>query len=287
MNVQFLATVFVVTGICASTSLADEVESKIAHIGRLYTGSALTVPRGFAAFAERLGELGWIEGRNLLIESRWAEGHDERLPSLARELVERKVDVIVVAGTASALAAKEATNSIPIVAAAMGDPVASGLANTLARPGSNVTGLSVQQTEGMPGKWLELLKETIPRVRTVAVILGANNPLARIYEKQFPAVARIHGMRVRISRVDQQDALDKLFREARGHAQAAVVLPDTFTMYHRKYITSLALKYGVPVIYGILDFVDAGGWMAYGVDQSALYGAAAVYVDKILRGGVL
>jgi putative ABC transport system substrate-binding protein len=279
-----LAALALAAGTAVSGAEPAQPEGKVARVGRLYTGSAATVPRGFAEFSERLRELGWTEGRNLVIESRWAEGHEERYPALIRDLLERRVDVIVVTGTAAALAAKQATSSVPVVVTGIGDPVVSGLVQTLARPGGNVTGLSVQIAEGMPGKWLELLKEAVPRAAEVAVILNPSYPLATVLEERFAEAGRAQGLKVRFLRVDREDALDRVFRQARGQAQAAAVVPEIFTMYHRKRITALAAEYRLPTIYGLPDFADVGGLMAYGVDQTAFYRGAAVYVDKILRG---
>jgi len=270
--------------IVAYAAVAAESEGKLARVGRVYTGAPSTTPRGFAAFAERLRELGWTEGHNLVIESRWAEGRDERFPLLIRELIERKVDVIVVTGTAAAVAAKQTTSTVPIVVAGMGDPVASGLVQTLARPGGNLTGFSVQNAEGMPGKWLELLKEGVPRVVDVAVMFNPNNPLAAVYEKRFKEAASAQGLRIRFLPMAREGELDRLFRQAREQVQAAIVVPEAFTMYHRRSIAGLAARYRLPTIYGLLEFVDVGGFMAYGVDMTTLWQGTAVYVDKILRG---
>jgi putative ABC transport system substrate-binding protein len=275
-------TVGVLTSV-PSASAAD-TERAVARVGRVYTGSPSTVPRGFSTFSERLRELGWEEGRNLVIETRWGEGREERFPALIHDLIERRVDVIVVTGTAAAVAAKQATNSIPIVVSGMADPVAAGLAESIARPGGNLTGLSIQNTEGLPGKWLELLKETVPRLATVAVIFNSNNPLAGLFQKRLEAAARAQNLKLRFLPVAREDALDDEFARARRQSHAAVVVPDGFTMYHRKQITALATKRRLPTVYGLLDFADAGGLMAYGVDQTVLYEGAAVYVDKILRG---
>jgi putative ABC transport system substrate-binding protein len=282
---RIMVAIGVVT--CVPGASAADPEVAVARVGRVYTGSPSTVPRGFSTFSERLQELGWAEGRNLIIETRWGEGRDERFPALIHDLIERRVDVIVVTGTAAAVAAKQATNSIPIVVAGMGDPVAAGLAESIARPGGNLTGLSVQNTEGLPGKWLELLKETVSRlatVATVAVIFNSNNPLAGVYEKRLQAAARAQNLKLRFLPVGREDALDDAFARARRQSHAAVVVPDGFTMYHRKQITALAAKRRLPTVYGLLDFADVGGLMAYGVDQTVLYQGAAVYVDKILRG---
>jgi putative ABC transport system substrate-binding protein len=270
--------------IAALTAGAVGADDKVARVGRVYTGAPSTTTRGFGAFTERLRELGWIEGRNLVIESRWAEGRDERFPALIRELIERQVDVIVITGTAGAVAAKQTTSTVPIVVAGMGDPVASGLVQTLARPGGNVTGFSVQNAEGMPGKWLELLKGVVPRVADVAVLLNSNNPLAAVYEKRFKEAASAQGLKIRFLPIAREEVLEGVFRQAREQAQAAVVVPEAFTMYHRSKIASLAAKYRLPTIYGLLEFADVGGFMAYGVDMSVVWRGTAVYVDKILRG---
>lgn len=274
----------VAISIAAPTAVAADSESKLARVGRVYTGAPDTTPRGFGAFTEHLRELGWTEGRNLVIESRWAEGRDERFPALIRELIDRQVDVIVVTGTAAAVAAKQTTSTVPIVVAGMGDPVASGLVQTLARPGGNLTGFSVQNAEGMPGKWLELLKEGVPRVADVAVMLNPNNPLAAVYEKRFKEAANAQSLRIRFLPMTREGELDRVFRQAREQVQAAIVVPEAFTMYHRRSITGLAAKYRLPTIYGLLEFVDVGGFMAYGVDMTVLWRGTAVYVDKILRG---
>ena len=274
----------VIIAIAAPTAVAVELEGKIARVGRVYTGAPSTTTRGFGAFTERLRELGWIEGRNLVIESRWAEGRDERFPGLIRDLIERKVDVIVITGTAGAVAAKQTTRTVPIVVAGMGDPVASGLVQTLARPGGNLTGFSVQNAEGMPGKWLELLKGSVPRVTDVAVLLNSKNPLAAVYEKRFKEAASAQGLKIRFLPIAREEELDRVFRQAREQAHAAVVVPEAFTMYHRSQITRLAAKYRLPTIYGLLEFADVGGFMAYGVDMSVVWQGTAVYVDKILRG---
>jgi ABC-type uncharacterized transport system substrate-binding protein len=275
-------TIGVVTPVPSASG--DDPASSVARVGRVYTGSPSTVPRGFSTFSERLQELGWAEGRNLVFETRWAEGRDERFPALMRDLIEARVHVIMVTGTAAGVAAKQATTSIPIAVAGTGDPVTAGLVESLARPGGNVTGLSVQNTEGMPGKWLEILKEAVPRLSTVAVIVSPSNPLAGVYEKRFQAAARAQNLKVRFLPVNREDALDDTFARASRHAQAALVVPDVFTMYHRKQITMLAAKRRLPTMYGLLDFVDVGGLIAYGVDMTVLYQGAAVYVDKILRG---
>jgi len=172
-------------------SLAHTAEpaQKVVRLGFVHSQSPSTTNRGLSGFWERLGELGWVRGRNLVVEERWAEGHIERLPALMADLVGLKVDVIVTYSTPAAVAAKGATTTIPIVVASMGDPVGTGVATSLAHPGGNLTGLSLQMTEGIPGKWLELLQETVPRLVTVAVIGNPDTPLFGLVRRPLEAAA--------------------------------------------------------------------------------------------------
>lgn len=176
---------------------AVEPAQRVMRLGFVGAQSPSALARGDAAFFKRLGELGWIEGRNLTVERRWAEGHLDRLPALMADVVNGKVDVIVTASTPAAVAAKDATSTVPIVIASMGDPVASGVAASLARPGGNVTGLSLGWTEGIPGKWLELLQEFVPRLTTVAVIGNPDSSLVRLLQKPLDAAAATRGVRLR------------------------------------------------------------------------------------------
>src|SRR5215467_206680 len=157
-------------------SRAAEPAERFAHVGFVAPGSPSSIPRGSKALWERLRELGWVEGQNFVVDARWGEGRAERLPGLIAELIGSKIDVLVTYGTQAALTAKNATSTVPIVATAMGEPLRTGLATNLARPGGNLTGLSLAWGEGVGGKWLELLQETVPRLTTVAVIAVPNNP---------------------------------------------------------------------------------------------------------------
>jgi putative ABC transport system substrate-binding protein len=239
---------------------------------------------GRSQFWERLRELGYIDGQNLVIEARWAEGRYDQLPALMAEVLERKVDVLVTYGTEAAVAAKNATSTIPIVVAAMGDPIRSGVAASLARPGGNLTGLSMGFAEGMAGKWLELLQEMVPRLSTVAVIANPDNPIARDLAKELEAIAPRRGLKLRLIEVREAGALDRAFEQAGRKAQAVLVLPDPMVAAHRGQVTALAAKYRLPTMYYLRDYVDAGGLMAYGPDLAVLYRRAADYVDKILKG---
>jgi putative ABC transport system substrate-binding protein len=263
---------------------AAEPAQKVARVGFVGSESPSTVSRNNAAFWERLRELGWVEGRNLIVERRWAEGRIDRLPALMADVVNRKVDVLVTASTPAAVAAKNATSTVPIVVASMGDPVASGVAVSLARPGGNVTGLSLGWTEGIPGKLLELLQETIPRLTTVAVIGNPDSSLVRLLPKPLDAAAAARGMRLRYIDVREPEGLERAFEQARQKAKAAIVLPDPLTLQHRQEVTSLAAKYQLPTMYGLLEFVEAGGLIAYAPDHVAMFRRAADYVDRILKG---
>jgi putative ABC transport system substrate-binding protein len=236
------------------------------------------------AFWERLRELGWIKGENLVVEERWADGHLERLPDLMTEVVRAKVDIIVTYNTASAIAAKKATNTIPIVDATMGDPVQVGLAASLARPGGNLTGLSMAYGEGIPGKFLELLQDAVPSLSSVAVIANPTYPTSPPILKALSSSAQTRRLKLQIIEVRSPESLDNAFEQARRQARAVVVLPEPMTTAHRERVTALATKYRLPAIYGLRDFVDAGGLMAYSPDLAAMFRRAADYADKILRG---
>jgi len=263
---------------------AAEPASTIARVGVVYPGSPASAPRGVAVFWERLNELGWTEGRNLAIEARWAEGRIDRLPALMHEVIGRRVDVIVTYTTPAALAARSATKTIPIVVAAMSDPVGAGVAASLARPGGNLTGLSSEIEEDLSGKWLELLQEVVPHLSTVAVISNPDSLFSRNMAEHLKALAPARGLKLRVIDVREPSALDNAFQQARRRAQAVIVLPDPLTMHHRWQIASLAAKYRLPDMHGLVDHMDAGALMAYGPDLTVLWERAAVYVDKILRG---
>jgi putative ABC transport system substrate-binding protein len=257
---------------------------KVARIGFVGAESSQTTVRAFVAFREHLGELGWIEGKNLVIEQRWAGGRSDRLPGLMAEVIGSKVDVLVTYSTPGAIAARDATNTVPIVVASMGEPVASGVADSLARPGRNLTGLSMAWGEGIPGKWLELLHETIPQLSTVAVIANPDNPFNRDMVKELATAAPASGVKLQVIQVRTPDELDGAFQQIRGRVQAVLVLPDPLTLQNRRRITALAAKHRLPDMYPLLDFMDSGGLMAYGIDLAVMFRRASEYVDKILKG---
>jgi putative ABC transport system substrate-binding protein len=231
-----------------------------------------------------LRDLGYVEGQSIVIEYRYAEGRPDRLPVLSAELVRLKGDVLVTAGRPAIRAAKEATTSIPIVMAISGDAVATGLVASLARPGANLTGLSILAPE-LTGKRLQLLKETVPKVSRVAVLWNPTNPDSQLNWKAAQAAGQ--ALRVTLQSLEARDAND--FEAAfatmkREHADGLFVLGDPLTVGNQVRIADLALKYRLPGICFWRQFVDAGGLMSYGPSFGDMFRRAAVYVDKILKG---
>jgi len=264
-------------------AFAVEPAQKVVRLGFVDQQFPSTVG-DITQFWQRLRELGWVEGQNLVVERRWAEGHAERLPELMNEMVADKVDVIVTYSTPAAIAAKNATRTIPIVAVAMGDPISSGLAASLARPGGNLTGQSMGYGAGVEGKWLELLQETVPRLSTVAVIENPGNPAVRDQAKALKAFAPTRGLKLRFIDVREPDVFPNAFKQARREAQAVLVLADPLTTANRTQITALAAEHRLPAMYTLHPFMDAGGLIAYAPDMAVMFRRAADYVDKIVKG---
>jgi putative ABC transport system substrate-binding protein len=261
-----------------------ETAERTARVGFVDPASQQTTISGIAPFWDRLRELGWIEGRNLTVESRWADSQIDRLPGLMNDVLSHKVDVLVTYGTSAALAAKNATGTVPVVVAAMGDPVGTGIASNLSRPGGNVTGISLQWGEDLSGKWLELLQEVLPKVSTIAVIANPESPVVRKITKDLEAVASRRGLKLHFENVRDVAGLPGAFKRARQAAQAALVLPDPFTVSARREITGLAASQRLPTLYVLQEFMETGGMMAYSVDNRIVFRRAAEYVDKILKG---
>jgi putative ABC transport system substrate-binding protein len=263
---------------------AAEPGGRVVRLGFVGPGSPSTDPRGIAAFKERLRELGYVEGQNLVIEARWADSQFDQLPELMAEVIAQEIDVLVTYSTMPALAAMKATSTIPIVVAVMAEPLRTGLATNLARPTGNLTGLSMGWAEGIGGKWLELLHEAVPGISTVAVIANTDNPVERDMTTELKAVAPTRRLKLRIIDAPDPKALDRAFEQARRQAQAVLMVPDPRFLAQHKKIVALAARHRLPTIYGLREFVDAGGLMAYGPDRVAMFRRAADYVDKILRG---
>jgi putative ABC transport system substrate-binding protein len=236
------------------------------------------------AFRHGLRELGYVEEKNIHVEYRYAEGSAERLPELAVELVRLKVDIIVTSCVPGVRAAKNASKNIPIVIASAADPVASGLVASLARPGENVTGLSLLAPE-IGGKRLEIIKETLPKVGRVGILLNTANPYHRKLFNELEATARslalqAHALEVRNAN-DFEGAFSTAIKERSG---AVAMLEDPLLFINREAIVELAGKNRLPAMYPEQDFVQAGGFMSYGANAADLYRRAAIYVDKILKG---
>ena len=243
-----------------------------------------TYSQWVAAFVQRLRELAWIDGRNLAIEYRWAEGRNERYAEAAAELVRLKVDVIVTAATPATLAAKQATSAIPIVFVAAGDPVGSGLVASLARPGGNVTGLSVQAPD-LVGKRLELLREVVPGLHRLAIMGNVGNPSTVLELGEVQAVAGTLGLEVDTLEIRGAQDIAPAFEALKGHADDALyVCIDPLVNTHRVRVNTLALAARLPTMHMSREGVEGGGLMSYGANIPDLFRRAGDYVDKILRG---
>jgi putative tryptophan/tyrosine transport system substrate-binding protein len=282
---EFIGTL---AGGLLAAPLAAEAQqaAKIARIGYL-AGNLAAAPRLEEALRQGLRDLGYVEGRNLVIEYRDAEGKVDRLPALAAELVALKVDVIVAPNTPQALAAKRATRTLPIVFCFVADPVASGLVTSLARPGGNVTGLS-SLTPELVGKRLELLKQAVPGVSRVAVLWQPGFQGERTEKdmlKGADVAARALGVRLQFVEAQGPADIDRAFSDmTRAHAGAVTVIGSTMIIGERRRLVDLAAKNRLPAVYARREYVDAGGLMSYGSNIADLFRRAATYVDKILKG---
>jgi putative ABC transport system substrate-binding protein len=253
-------------------------------IGFLSGGSSAPYAPLVAAFHQGLSETGYVEGKNVTIEYRWAEGHYDRLPALAADLVGHKVDVIAaLGGTPSALAAKNATSTIPIVFSS-GDPVEQGLVASLARPGGNLTGFSILAAELMP-KQLELLSELVPQAGMIALLVNPNNPGTERQIREVQEAARAKGVQLLILKAGTEDEIDTAFVTlVQLRAVAFLVGADPFFYSRREQLVALAARHTLPAIYGWRDWAAAGGLISYGMSFAANYREVAIYVGKILNG---
>ena len=254
---------------------------KVYTIGRFSAGEP--IPHLRDVFVHAFRALGWIEGKNVVYEDRYAENRLDRLPDLAAELVRLKVDVITAAGTLAPIAAKRATATIPIVMTSAGDPLGSGLVASLARPGGNVTGLSLMAPE-LGGKRLELLKEIRPGLSRAAVLWNVANPYSALVFKETEQAAQVLKIQVQSLEVRNPGDLDSALDAAtRHHASALITVEDPLTLNHRQQIADFAAKNRLLAIYGLREFADAGGLMAYGAQISDLMRRSTGYVDKIFK----
>jgi putative tryptophan/tyrosine transport system substrate-binding protein len=252
-------------------------------VGYLGPTSTSTEGQWTPAFVRRLHQLGWIEGRTVDIEYRWAEGHAERLSAFADELVRLKVSVIVTIATAPTIAAKRATSVIPIVFAASGDAVGSGLVASLARPGGNVTGLSIQTVETV-SKRVELLRDVVPNLHRLALLANESNPTFRRQVEEVQSAAHALGVEVAPLDVRRADDIAPAFAALDGRAEGLYVMADPLLFYNKLAISALALKARLPDMHSIREEVVAGGLLSYGASFPDLFRRAAELVDKILRG---
>ena len=268
----------------APPALLAQQQGKIWRIGLLETVSPSSNSANFDALKRGLRELGYVEGQNIAIEYRFADGREERFPELATELAQRKVHLIVTRGTPAAVAAKRATATIPVVIIAAADPVASGIVASLARPGANVTGLSALNVE-IYGKRLELLRELIPKLARVVCVFNVSNPSFPFQWKEVQRAAGALAVQVQLLDVRTTEDLKQAFDAATAQrAQALMFGLGTIMQANRRLIVDLAAKYRLPAIYAAAEFVDAGGLISYAVSFPYLYYRAASYVDRILKG---
>jgi putative ABC transport system substrate-binding protein len=278
-----LLVIFGTLAACGAVAAAQQAK-KVPRIGFQSAASPPAIAARIEAFRQGLRELGYAEGKNILIEYRYAEGKLDRLNEFAAEFVRLKVDVIVTAAPSSTRAAKKATSTIPIVMAFDNDPVGSGVVASLARPGGNITGLATLAPE-ISGKQLELLKEIVPRLSRVAVFGTSTQPGYAQQLREVELAAGAFGVKLQYLDVLDPKDIETAFQAAgKGRADAVLVLASPILESHRKQVADFAAKNRLPAIYHVAEFVEAGGLMSYGVSFIDLYRRAATYVDKILKG---
>jgi putative ABC transport system substrate-binding protein len=272
------------TGLLAAplACFAQQQRSKVVRIGLLE--SASRYEKGREALIAGLRALGYVEGKNIVIEYRWAEGKYERLPGLAAEMVKMKVDVIVAASLPAIRAAQQATATIPIVMVRTGNPVGSGLVASLSRPGGNITGLSNINVDVM-SKYLELLRAAAPRLSHVTVLANPANPQHAGFVKRIRATDKTNAVKISSAQASDAGQIETaLVATKRERAGALIVLPDSFFLAHARRIVELAMQHRLPTMFWTRELVESGGLMSYGQDISEHFYRAATYVDKILKG---
>jgi ABC-type uncharacterized transport system substrate-binding protein len=272
-----------VGGVAAWPLAALAQQSGMRRIGFLGAATSSVASQWVAAFLERLKELGWIENQNLAIEYRWAEGRSERFAEIANEFVRIKVDVIMTWSGGPVIAAKQATTVIPIVFALQTDPVGTGLVASLSRPGGNVTGLSVEQTDTV-GKRLDLLREIVPGLKRLAIMANVAGPGAVLEMAEVVAAAQTLGIEVVPSKIQKVDDIAIAFDSFKGRAEALYISTDPLVFTNRTRINTLAQGARLPTMYSQREYVEAGGLVSYGANIPDLFRRSAEYVDKILRG---
>ena len=269
----------------APRAAETQSQARPARVGFVEAGS-LSANRHFLdAFRQGLRDLGYVEGQSIVIEDRWADGRSERFPALIAELIRLKVDVIVQASTSGALAAKKATSTIPVVFWGVSDPVGIGLVATLGRPGGNMTGLVLGFEDGLAGKWVELLREAVPKVSHLAVLWNPEAGGAEGRVKELRTAAGVLNLTPHIFEARNVNEFEGAFAAmARAHLGGLIVVPDPLTLRHRDQVVRLAAQTRLPATYGFPEFARAGGFIAYGPSVADQARRAAAYVDKILKG---
>jgi ABC-type uncharacterized transport system substrate-binding protein len=285
MRLIGLAVVLALSLVLTPNAADTQSSAKVHRLAYLGNSSAALESDLVVAFRQGLRELNYVEGQNLILDFRWAEGRYERLPALLAEAIRLNPDVIVTAGTPGALAAKNATSTIPIVMAVIGDPIAAGLVPSLARPAGNITGLASMSPE-TDGKRLELLKELVPRVSRIAVLWNSTNPNNAARIKDMQAAARTLRLTLEpLVDVGDSQQLDKGFGAiVAARAEALIMASDRALLAHRARIVDFAVKRWLPALYPYREFVEAGGLVSYAPSYPAMFRHAATYVDKILKG---
>ena len=280
-GIGFIITLGILLGPLAAQA---QQTGNVYRIGFLGNSTAALEANLVGPFREGLRDLGYVEGRNVLIEYRWAEGKYDRFPALIGELLALKVAVIVTAGTPATLAVKKATTSVPLVMSAVGDPVGAGIVPSLSHPGGNITGLTAISTE-MDAKRLELLREVVPNVSYIALLWNAASPLQVLAEKQVQAAAQVLRMRVLSLGVKTEEEIKSaLAVMARERPDALLVLADRLLLHHRALIMDFATRHRLPGVHAYRELVEAGGLMSFGPSYADMHKRAAYFVDRILKG---
>ncbi|HET7297158.1 MAG TPA: ABC transporter substrate-binding protein, partial [Burkholderiales bacterium] len=268
----------------AILALSAWAQAPIPRIGFLGNSTPALEANLVGPFRDGLRDLGYVEGKSIAIEYRWAEGDYTRFPTLIKELIAAKVAIIVTAGTPATLAVKKATTSIPVVMIAVGDPVGTGIVSSLRLPGGNITGLTSISPE-LDGKRLELLREVVPGIAHVAVLWNSSSPLQVVAEKQTRAAADALGMKMLSLGVRSKEDIEEAFGQMlKQRPQALLVLADRLFLHHRERIMAFALEHRLPGVHAYRELVDAGGLMSFGPSYAGMHRRAAIFVDRILRG---
>lgn len=284
MKLKLFVSICAAAIVAFSGPVSAQTTSKVPRIGYLIVSTPTAIADRLEAFRQGLNELGYVEGKNIVIDQRWAEGKVDRMAELAAELMRLKVDIILSAGPQSTRVAKEATSTTPIVMGFDNDPVGNGFVASLARPGGNITGLSTLAPE-ISGKQLELLKETVPRLSRVAVFGTSSQPGTAQSLKEIELAAKKLAVKLQFLDIPSAKEMASAFGAAgKGRAEAVIVINSPVFNSPRTQITDPAAKNRLPTIYWATEFIDAGGLMTYSVSFTHLFRRAATYVDKILKG---